>query len=188
MPRPPLLPIPDRQAIFEKGLDYEAWLAAAENPESAERMRGIRETVTVDDATLTALRAIDRPVNVIAIAEAWCGDVVRHTPVLMRLAEENPLIRVRFITRMDDLDFFVRFLTNGGEAIPKYVVCAANFNEVGHWGPMSSTPRLAIAKGKACGDGGAARQVVGAFYESDGNRETIAELLELFQTASFGGF
>ena len=188
MPRPPILPVPDRRAIFESGLDFTAWLNLAEAQPNEDRMRAIYDETTIDETTRSALAAIDREVNVIAIAESWCGDVVRHTPVLMRLAEVNPLIRVRFVAREQHPDFFVRFLTNGGEAIPKFVVCAANFNEVGSWGPMSSTPRLMIAKGKACGDGGGARKLVGAFYEADGNRETIAELLALFQTASFAGF
>lgn len=188
MPRPAILPVPDRAALFAGGEDFTTWLNYSDTPDNAERIRDLYATTTVPDAARAALAALTRDVRVIAIAETWCGDVVRHTPVLMRLAECSPHIQVRFIKREAAPDYFARFLTNGGEAIPKYVFCNAEFVEVGHWGPMSSTPRLMIAQGKGCNDGKTARQKVAQFYEADANREAIAEMVALAQTAAFPGF
>jgi hypothetical protein len=188
MPRPPILPIPDRRAIFHSGLTWEAWLAQAEEPAQADRLRANYQAYTPPAEAVAALATIARPVHVIAIAESWCGDVIRHTPVLVRLLERQPLAQLRFISRAQYPDYFARFLTNGGEAIPKFVFCNHDFVEVGHWGPMSSTPRRLIAQGKACGDGTTARQRVSAFYEADQHRESTRELVDLAVLAACPGF
>jgi hypothetical protein len=130
------------------------------------------------------LGALPRPVYVVAIAEEWCGDVRRHVPVLQRLAQAAPLLHIRYITREQHPDVFVRFLTNGGEAIPKFVFISDQFVECGNWGPMPAADRALIARGKACGDIGAARRKVGQSYQQDAERYTVVqELVDLIQTA-----
>ena len=50
---------------------------------------------------------------------------------------------------------------------------------------MPEICRELIARGKACGDVGAARRKVGAFYEGDHNlRIVIAELIRLIDIAA----
>ena len=189
MPRPPILPVPDREQIFASGVDWEAWLANPDEPEQADRLRAVYDELTLDDELTRPLRGLSRPVRVIAIAETWCGDVIRHTPLLIRLVEETGgRAEIRFVSREQHPDFFVRFLTNGGEAIPKFVFCNESFTEVGNWGPMSSTPRMWIAQGKACDDVAGARRRVSQFYDEDQRRESTRELVALFQVAAFPGF
>ena len=111
--------------------------------------------------------------------------MVRHVPVLQRLAEAAPNLKVRFITRQQWPDVFVRFLTNGGEAIPKFVFLSADFVECGSWGPMPGPCRESIARGKACGNVAAARQKVHGLYEADGNRRmVVSELVQLIDIAA----
>ncbi len=170
MPRPPILPTVDWRAIYAKGKDYATWIRDAEHPEHAQQMESARNTQRVSTQTIEFLRGVPRPVHVIAIAEDWCGDVVRHAPVLARLAEICPNLRVRFVKREDGPDVFARFLTNGGEAIPKFVFLSEDFVECGNWGPMPAVCREYIARGKACGDVGAARRLVAEAYEADKDR------------------
>ena len=181
MPMPPILPILDWKAIFESGKTFEEWLKAAKSDQN-------RQALQQALASQALLGALPRPVYVVAIAEDWCGDVRRHVPVLQRLAHAAPNLEVRFFTREMHKDVFVRFLTNGGEAIPKFVFCSEDFVEVGNWGPMPSTPRKWIAQEKACNDVGSARQKVGEFYQTDKHQESTRELLDLLQTAAFQGF
>jgi hypothetical protein len=130
------------------------------------------------------LGALPRPVYVVAIAEDWCGDVLRHVPVLQRLAQAAPKLTVRFISREQHPGVFVRFLTNGGEAIPKFVFISDQYVECGNWGPMPSADRVLIARGKACGDIGAARRKVGQSYQQDAERTIVVqELVDLIQIA-----
>jgi hypothetical protein len=101
------------------------------------------------------------------------------------MAEAAPMLKVRIIARQQWPEVFVRFLTNGGEAIPKFIFLSDRFVECGHWGPMPEACRELIARGKACGDVAAARKKVAALYEADGNRrEVVRELLRLVDVAA----
>lgn len=185
MPRPATLPLIDWKAVFESGLDYAAWLAAAESAEQRDKLEAQRAALVLEPLAAGLLAALPRPVHVVAIAEDWCGDVVRHVPVLQRLAEAGPRLKVRYITRQQWPDVFVRFLTNGGEAIPKFIFLNDRFVECGNWGPMPDSCRELISRGKACGDVAAARKKVSARYEADGNRrEVVRELLHLVDVAA----
>jgi hypothetical protein len=184
MPRPATLPLIDWKAVFESGLEYAAWLAAAEAAEQRDKLETQREALTLEPAVAGFLAALPRPVHVLAIAEDWCGDVVRHVPVLQRMAEAGPLLKVRYISREQHPEVFVRFLTNGGEAIPKFIFLSDRFVECGCWGPMPDGCRELIARGKACGDVAAARQKISARYEQDGaRREVVTDLLHLVDIA-----
>jgi len=101
------------------------------------------------------------------------------------MAEAAPLLKVRYISREQHPHIFVRFLTNGGEAIPKFIFLSDRFVECGSWGPMSEGCRELIARGKACGNVAAARKKVSARYEQDTMcREVVAELLKLADIAA----
>jgi len=185
MPRPPILPVIDWKVVFDSGQDYAAWLAAAENKEHARTMDEGRKQLALDPPVDAFLAAVPRPVHVIAIAEDWCGDVVRHVPVLQRLADAGPNVELRFITREQHPDVFVRFLTNGGEAIPKFIFLSDQYTECGNWGPMPEACRELLSRGKGCGDVSAARKKVSAIYDADLDRRmTIEELVKLIGTAS----
>ncbi|MBI5093140.1 MAG: thioredoxin family protein [Candidatus Hydrogenedentes bacterium] len=185
MPRPPILPVIDWRALFASGKDYAAWLAAGESPDNGARIESQRREIVLEPQVIGYLSALKRPVHVVAIAEDWCGDVVRHTPVLQKLAESAPNLKVRFISREQSPETFARYLTNGGEAIPRFIFLNDQFVECGNWGPMPEVCRELISRGKACGDVGAARKKVAALYELDANRRmVIGELLRLIDIAS----
>lgn len=184
MPRPPVLPVLDWKAILDSGMTFEEWLAAAQSDESREAMQQGLASQALEPHVEALLGALPRPVYVVAIAEDWCGDVRRHVPVLQRLAQAAPRLEVRYITREQHKDVFVRFLTNGGEAIPKFVFLSDQFVECGNWGPMPAADRVLIARGKACGDLGAARNKVALSYQADWDRRIVVEeLIELINIA-----
>jgi len=163
--------------IYSAGKTYEDWLAAAENPDHRTLMEASRKHLELPSPIEAFIRALPRPVHVIAIAEDWCGDVVRHVPALQRLADVGSQLRVRYIAREDRPDVFARFLTNGGEAIPKFIFLSDRFVECGNWGPMPDACRAFIARGKACGDVGAARTLVAEAYDADTKRQVVLKEL-----------
>jgi Thioredoxin len=185
MPRPPILPLIDWKTVFESGKDYDAWLVGAESKENREKLEMFRKALMLDPQTLSFLSMLPRSLNVVAFAEDWCGDVVRHVAVLQRLAEAAPNLKVRFLSREQRPDVFARFLTNGGEAIPKFIFLSEAWVECGNWGPMPEDCKELIAKGKACGDVTAARKKVSALYEADSHRRMVVlELLKLIAVAT----
>lgn len=185
MPRPPILPTIPWEKIFQSAKSYEKWLQSAENPENRDKMEAWRKKLVLPSYAESYLAQLARPVHVVAIAEDWCGDVVRHVPCLMKIADVCSQVRVRFIHRADHPDVFVRYLTNGGEAIPKFVFLNEGFVECGNWGPMPEACRELIARGKACNNVSLARQLVAKAYDADAERKIVFdELLRLVDIAA----
>lgn len=185
MPRPPVLEVLDWKSTLDSAHDFEGWLSLAGSSEQADRMRRALERQEFDPGQLEELGTLSRPVHVLAFAEDWCGDVIRHVPVLEKMARVNANLRVRYCKRDEHPDVFLRFLTNGGEAIPKFVFLSEDFVECGNWGPMQDGLRDVIARGKACNDVGAARKIVANDYQADpGRREVVRELLDRIAIAS----
>jgi len=184
MPRPPILPIIDWKEVFEKGQDWADWLKRGESPENQENMDKARQEIDLGGKAKQLLAKLPKKVYVVAIAEDWCGDVVRHAPVLQALADNSDGVSVRFIFREDRPDVFARYLTNGGEAIPKFIFLSEDWVETGNWGALPYACKELIARGKACGDIGSARKLVGEIYESEpGRMTTIQELCEQIDVA-----
>ena len=184
MPKPPILPVLDWESIWTSGLSFELWLEQAEPPENKQRIIDALNTPMLESQERGMLAALPRAVHVLAIAEAWCGDVVRQVPVLAYMAKIAPNVQVRYISRMQHPDVFVRFLTYGGESVPKFIFLSENWVECGCWGPMPSTCLALMARGKACNNIAAARQKISALYATDATkRETVRELLQCIETA-----
>jgi hypothetical protein len=185
MPRPPILPRIEWSDIFDRSLAFEDWLDIAE---SADQVLAITEALSaqkLEPQEEALLQYLCRPVLVVAFAEDWCGDVVRHVPVLQAMADCSDRLKVRYVTREQHPDVFVRFLTNGGEAVPRFVFLSGGYVECGNWGPMPEDCRRLIARGKACGDVAAARKLVAQRYAADpGKREVVRELLDLVAIAA----
>jgi hypothetical protein len=185
MPKPPILDTLDWRALFDKGRDYAEWLAGGESAENQAAMEEQRQGLTLAGPVEDFLAGLPRPVHVVAIAEDWCGDVVRHVPVLQRMACVTDQLRVRYLHREEAPAVFVRFLTNGGEAIPKFIFLSKDFTECGNWGPMPERLKAMIAQGKACGDVKTARVHVAQAYRDDPSRTEVAdELCRLIDIAS----
>lgn len=185
MPRPPILEPLNWPDVFDAGKVWADWLAIAESDDRRQKMADDLASLELPATTAASVSAITRRVNVVAIAEDWCGDVIRHAPVMQKLADASANIGLRYLAREDRPDVFTRFLTNGGEAIPKFIFLSDQWVECGSWGPMPEALKTIIARGKACGDVGTARKIVGARYRADANREeVIGELAALIEIAA----
>lgn len=185
MPAPTILPPIDWPGIFEGGRDYEAWLAAGKTPGSAEAMRTLVEELVFEPQVSAFLAALERDVHVIAIAEDWCPDVIRHVPVLQKMADTTPRVKVSYIGRKSNPEVLVRHLTTGGESIPKFIFFNHEFVECGSWGPMPQVCREMIARGRAAGDIAGARNNIASLYNADPTRRIVVdEFIKLIDIAS----
>ncbi|MFP6617074.1 MAG: thioredoxin family protein [Candidatus Hydrogenedentota bacterium] len=207
MPVPTLLPNIEWQSVFESAWDYSAWRSKGQARVDSDflatfpedKIEKVREFLAdnranmdetdasyqLDADTESCLAALGRTVNVLCIAEDWCPDVVRHVPILQKMADSSEKINVRYVMRSDQLEIFSRYLTAGGEAVPKFIFLSQEFVECGAWGPMPTACRRLIARGRACGDIAAARESVSALYKSDVDRHIVVEeLMYEIDTAS----
>lgn len=74
--------------------------------------------------------------KILAITEDWCGDAMLNNPIIRRVAEAANL-DMRAVLRDADTDLIDRYLTNGGRAIPIYVLLDQAGHVVGKWGPRA---------------------------------------------------
>ena len=67
------------------------------------------------------------------LAENWCGDVHRNSPLLARLVEAMPRCELRVFFRDQNLDLTDCFLNNGYRSIPVMVFFDRDWNEIARW-------------------------------------------------------
>jgi hypothetical protein len=67
------------------------------------------------------------------LAENWCGDVHRNSPLLARIAEAMPSCELRVFLRDQNPDLRDCFLNNGYQSIPVVVFFDQDWNETGRW-------------------------------------------------------
>ncbi|GLC90454.1 thioredoxin family protein [Lysinibacillus piscis] len=74
--------------------------------------------------------------KILTITEDWCGDAMLNNPIIRRVAEAANL-DMRAVLRDEDTDLIDRYLTNGGRAIPMYILLDAEGQVIGKWGPRA---------------------------------------------------
>ncbi len=127
---------------FEQGLTYDQY--KAQMTRNQERFEANERLVTFAPDDLAAFTSLAQPVNVLVLAEDWCGDVVDNVPVLGRLAAESGKLNVRIFLRDQNLDIMDQYLKEGQfRSIPVFVFFDEHFKELGHFieRPASVTER-----------------------------------------------
>ena len=120
------------RARFDTGLTYEAY--KAQMTRNRDRLDENERRVDLSKEDLAAFRSLPRPVNVLVLAEDWCGDVVANLPVLGRLANDSGKLEVRIFLRDQNDDIMQRYLNKGQfKSIPVFVFFDVDFRELGHW-------------------------------------------------------
>lgn len=116
---------------FAEGLTYDAY--KAQMTRNQERFAANEQQVVLDPAAVAAARGLRQPLNVLVLAEDWCGDVIDNLPILGSLAAAaGGKLDVRVFLRDQRLDLMDQYL-KGGEfrSIPVFVFFDQGFNELG---------------------------------------------------------
>ena len=117
---------------FEMGLTYEQF--KAQMTRNRERFEMNERQVQIEAEDLAAFKSLPRPLNVLVLAEDWCGDVIANLPVLGRLAAESGKLDVRIFLRDSNLDLMDQYLNQGRfRSIPVFVFLDDDFGEVGRF-------------------------------------------------------
>ena len=117
---------------FEQGLSYDAY--KAQMTKNQERFLENERTLELDAEDVAFFRALPEPLNVLVLAEDWCGDVINNLPVLGRLAEASGKLTLRIFLRDQNLDIMDQYLKDGQfRSIPVFVFFDSKFNELGHF-------------------------------------------------------
>jgi hypothetical protein len=123
------------KAQFDSGLTYDAY--KAQMTRNLEQVEQNEKDLLLKPEDVQALRDLPKPVNVMALAEDWCGDVVANLPVLGKLAaESNGKLNVRIHLRDQEPGTTImdQYLNKGQfKSIPTLIFLDGEFNELGVW-------------------------------------------------------
>jgi hypothetical protein len=70
---------------------------------------------------------------VVMLAENWCGDVHRNSPLIAHICEALPGCELRVFFRDKETDLRDSLLNNGYQSIPVVVFFDKDWNEIGRW-------------------------------------------------------
>ena len=85
--------------------------------------------------------------KIVAIAEAWCGDVYRELPTIARIADATG-IGLRVFLRDENPDVMDEFLSNEGRsrAIPVFIFFTGEMRYIAHFTERSSSAHAEFAE------------------------------------------
>jgi hypothetical protein len=111
-------------ARFEQGLTYADFVAQAAVNRDKFELYYNDSALSADDISFFKKAAAipNGPARILALAEAWCGDVYRELPTIARIAEAAGM-ELRIFPRDENADIMDEFLSNDGKsrAIPVFV-------------------------------------------------------------------
>ena len=125
------LRIPLDAKRFETGLTWKDYVAQMGDTRARTEDNSAKSVLTEDErkffSTVTQVR------YVLMMAENWCGDVHRNSPLVAHAVEAMPNAQLRVFFRDQNLDLTDCFLNNGFRSIPIVVFFDQDWNEVGRW-------------------------------------------------------
>ena len=116
---------------FAKGMTWKDYLA--QMGDTRARTEDNYQKATLTDEERKFFAGITQVRHVLMLAENWCGDVHRNSPLIARIAEAIPGCELRVFLRDQNADLRDCFLNNGYQSIPVVVFFDQDWNEVGRW-------------------------------------------------------
>ncbi len=136
-------------ARFAQGLTYQDFVAQATVNQDKFEANGKTVPLTENDIAFFRKTAAHPrgPAKVLALAEAWCGDVYRELPTAARIAEAAGM-ELRVFLRDQNLDIMDEFLSNNGKsrAIPVFVFYTKDMDYITHWTERSASAHTGLAQ------------------------------------------
>ena len=133
---------------FAQGLTYTDFLAQATVNRDKFEMNYKDAPLTGTDVAFFKNIAVmpNGVVKVLAIAEAWCGDVYRELPTIARIAEAAGMT-LRIFLRDQNPDIMDEFLSGEGKsrAIPVFVFYTDDLHYITHFTERSESAHAELA-------------------------------------------
>jgi len=133
---------------FEQGLRYADFLAQATVNRDKFDLYYNESPLSADDLAFFKKAAAlpNGPAKILALAEAWCGDVYRELPTVARIAEATGM-DLRIFLRDQNPDIMDEFLSNDGKsrAIPVFVFYTRDTRYITHFTERSAGAHVELA-------------------------------------------
>lgn len=117
---------------FSQGITIAEYISGMQ--ENRDRLEENYRNANLTSADIERIQDSNMPVNVLVLAEDWCGDVLRYLPVLARMAEVATNWNVRVFYRDQNPDLTERWLKDGiHRAIPVIAFFDENWHELSYY-------------------------------------------------------
>jgi hypothetical protein len=116
---------------FATGLTWKDYLAQMGDTRARTEDHYAKSVLTEEERQFFS--GIGQVRYALMLAENWCGDVHRNSPLLARICEAMPNCELRVFFRDQNLDLTDCFLNNGYRSIPVLVFFDKDWNEIGRW-------------------------------------------------------
>ncbi|WP_057937447.1 thioredoxin family protein [Algoriphagus resistens] len=103
---------------------------------NVQRMNRWDKTAKISPELEKIVTSIASPQVWLVLTEAWCGDAAQSLPFIAKLAELNPLIKLKFVLRDENPALMDAYLTEGARSIPILIGLDEDLaKELFVWGP-----------------------------------------------------
>jgi hypothetical protein len=120
---------------FQSGMTYEAY--KAQMTRNREQLEQNEKDLELKAEDVQAFRGLPETLNVVALAEDWCGDVIANLPILGRIeqASDGKLnVRIHLRDQQPGEQIMDEHLNRGQyKSIPTLIFLDGEFKEVGVW-------------------------------------------------------
>jgi hypothetical protein len=125
------LKIPLDAARFATGLTWKDYMA--QMGDTRARTEENYHKAKLTDEERAFFGHVDQVRHALMLAENWCGDVHRNSPLIAHVCEAMPHCELRVFFRDQNIDLTDCFLNNGYRSIPVVVFFDKDWNEIGRW-------------------------------------------------------
>jgi hypothetical protein len=172
--------------LFQRGKSWSEFLEAAKARKEMwhdNYANGAPEAAMVDRA-----KAVGGAWRLLVVAEDWCGDSANTVPYLARLVEQVSSLDLRIVNSSIGKWVMERHRTaDGRAATPTMVLLDSEGRDLGCFVERPAALRAWAAENKPKLSEDDYQKGKMAWYKSDRGKQTVAEFVEILETAASGG-
>ncbi len=116
---------------FATGMTWKDYLAQMGDTRARTEENYTKASLTAEEKQFFS--GLGQVKYTLMLAENWCGDVHRNSPMIARIAEAMPGCELRVFLRDQNPDLTDCFLNNGYRSIPIVAFFDKDWNEIGRW-------------------------------------------------------
>ena len=163
---------------FQQGVSCEDFVASGEAEGHEKKWHQRYEQLALEPAQEEMISSWVREMNVLCLTGTWCGDCALQGSAMIRIAQANPNIHLRFIPRSEEHGDLITISTiNAGYRVPVSWFMAEDFELVSWFGDCTLSRYRTMAE-KQLGDG---KTGCNSPKPSDPIREVLNEVLNEFE-------
>lgn len=164
---------------FATGFQWTAYMQ--DSAKNLERFHENHDDFTLEQDDADFFSHLTSSVNVLILAEDWCGDVVQSLPPIVRILEQTPHLEYRIFKRDENPDIMDQYLTDGSKAIPFLVFMDQDLNERAQWGPRPADCQAIMRNNKGKIPMDKIYPQLRAWYKENGNCPLVQEIRAILE-------